>query len=328
MIEEVNSEVEIENLYKTGSHAPYRKLPKGKFGYYGAMVLNKTTGKIQCHICGSWYFGLATHARFSHGYSANEYREEFGFESVYVLVAPSTSEKFHKATMKPERMKLFLERTRTNRGRRNSKYTRKKISATRLKNRVTASRLNTNDLCDDQIRRRIAVVQTLLGKFPYSTDLVKYDHNVLWEIKHRYGTFNKFKKIFYPKEKIWLHKESMSKDYLQFMLREFKRIHGRVPAAKEMRHPSYETYVRTFGSWNKALTLVGMQPVGVGQNQVQKLSKDFLQSELLKFRVMHGRSPKAAEIKSPSYRTYVKYFGSWNKVLESVGMKHNLKKAS
>ena len=51
-------------------------------------------GKIQCLICGRWYYQLGSHAQGSHKMSARKYREKFGLD---VKTGKSTlSEKLHK----------------------------------------------------------------------------------------------------------------------------------------------------------------------------------------------------------------------------------------
>jgi len=47
--------------------------------------------KIQCHICGKWYRGLATHIRV-HGLTADEYREEFSLNRTQPLCSPDISD--------------------------------------------------------------------------------------------------------------------------------------------------------------------------------------------------------------------------------------------
>lgn len=47
--------------------------------------------KIQCHICGKWYRGLATHIRV-HGLTADEYREEFSLNRSQPLCSPDISD--------------------------------------------------------------------------------------------------------------------------------------------------------------------------------------------------------------------------------------------
>jgi hypothetical protein len=46
MIETITNENEIENLYKTGSHAPYTKLEKGNFGYLGVLCPTKIQARF------------------------------------------------------------------------------------------------------------------------------------------------------------------------------------------------------------------------------------------------------------------------------------------
>lgn len=42
--------------------------------------------RVQCHICGEWWHGLATHALMGHGVTAQEYRAHFGLNMTTPLV--------------------------------------------------------------------------------------------------------------------------------------------------------------------------------------------------------------------------------------------------
>lgn len=59
--------------YKT----PLEKVPGG-YGYYGTLAQNKEHTHVQCHICGFFFRGLASHTSMVHGMTGREYKIEHG----------------------------------------------------------------------------------------------------------------------------------------------------------------------------------------------------------------------------------------------------------
>jgi len=62
------------------------------FGERG--VLATDGEKIQCHICGKWFRAIGPHAAQKHAMSADEYREEFGFNRSTGLVSTASRAKY------------------------------------------------------------------------------------------------------------------------------------------------------------------------------------------------------------------------------------------
>lgn len=63
----------------TGLHAPY-----------GQVVVEATTGRVCCHLCGRWYVSLGGHLR-KHGHTAESYRAAMGLCRSRSLVAETLS---------------------------------------------------------------------------------------------------------------------------------------------------------------------------------------------------------------------------------------------
>lgn len=57
----------------------YEKLTpiQNGYGYYGVILYDPSTDKVQCHICGEWKVQLGLHSRYAHGVPADEYKQEF-----------------------------------------------------------------------------------------------------------------------------------------------------------------------------------------------------------------------------------------------------------
>src|SRR3990167_2194814 len=103
MIEEINSTEEIENLYKEGTNAPYTKVENGH-GYLGVLIREKSSGKIQCHICGDFFNSLSYHAR-KHKYSSSQYKTIFGFPKYFPLCSVKLSEQRRNSLLERIRLK-------------------------------------------------------------------------------------------------------------------------------------------------------------------------------------------------------------------------------
>jgi hypothetical protein len=109
-------------------------------------------------------------------------------------------------------------------------------------------------------------------------------------------------------------------DELQRLAKEL----GHSPEKREMDEEgkfSSGLYQDTFGSWNDALRLVGLEPL----NQTD-ISESKLQSALKQFAEELGRTPSYTEMdRDGPYAggTYVRKFGSWNKALREAGLDPN-----
>ncbi len=81
--------------------------------------LNFDGEKLQCHICRSWFRGLASHLRHGHnGLTAQEYKAEFGLNRTTPLISPDISRKLHNGILKyfayrkPHWLKTWDKQTR------------------------------------------------------------------------------------------------------------------------------------------------------------------------------------------------------------------------
>ena len=112
------------------------------------------------------------------------------------------------------------------------------------------------------------------------------------------------------------------------LLVKFKKKLGRIPkmedvkAAEDM--PSANTYIKYFGSWNRALEAAGLKP---------NLKLGWTREELIEFLVKLGeklgRTPTTRDVNNtedmPNACTYRNYFGSWNNALEAAGLSPNMR---
>lgn len=116
-----------------------------------------------------------------------------------------------------------------------------------------------------------------------------------------------------------------SDEFLLAELRRFYDENGRSPHIRDMNgadgYPSAPTYRSRFGSFNQAITLVGLTANTVHSTVY---SDEFLLEELQRFFRENGRSPHGIDMNTsngyPSMGTYVHRFGSVNNAISSAGL--------
>ena len=115
-----------------------------------------------------------------------------------------------------------------------------------------------------------------------------------------------------------------SKKELLNLIKGYYEETGKVPKSRDFRrcvgkYPNPATYIKHFGSWNKALLKAGLKPY-------RPYTKEELIDILRTYYEEKGKIPKAqvfqfSKKKYPSPTTYIKYFGSWNNALVEAGIK-------
>jgi len=121
-----------------------------------------------------------------------------------------------------------------------------------------------------------------------------------------------------------------TEDMLIMMLRKKAKELGRTPKSREVtadpKMPIALTYQNTFGSWNAALVAAGLIPLET-RWQSQKWSKKTLVSSLQKLARTLGQTPKITDLKEdltmPPVSVYLRAFGTWNKALETAGLRYS-----
>jgi hypothetical protein len=119
------------------------------------------------------------------------------------------------------------------------------------------------------------------------------------------------------------NKIKYDKNYLLKKIYEYVDIFGKTPRMKDMtKFLGYEPkiyYLKVFGSWNNALTELGL-PL----NSVSSYSDEVLESEFKRFIQENGRVPTFREFNNnsyPSFWCYQNRFGSWNDAVKAYGYK-------
>lgn len=122
-------------------------------------------------------------------------------------------------------------------------------------------------------------------------------------------------------------KKICSNEELLNYLRVFHKENGRLPIAKEFLnnpdYPTFVTYQKRFGSWNKAITLAGLD-----NREKCARSNKYSDEELLIFLTIfyeeNGKVPGKRDFINnfayPDYQNYTAHFGSWGNALKMVGL--------
>lgn len=120
-------------------------------------------------------------------------------------------------------------------------------------------------------------------------------------------------------------------DMIEFLIEYSKKIR-RFPVQNDFlsnhRYPNFNMYRAVFGSWSDAINQAGLYKTDFPNvyKKPRNRSKKYTEEELLEilriFERENGRLPTVKDftnnIKYPSVRTYVNYFGSWNNALEKA----------
>lgn len=258
MLEIVENKEEIENLYKSGSNAPYQPVNEPYFGYIGVLLSDKKTGKVQCHICGEWKNQLGFHLFKKHNINSTEYKKIFGFPKHFPLCSVNHSATMANCALKCDHTKGLkaspIENLHT------KKNTEKRLKTIK-ENISSASHENQLNLCKDQILKRVGIVADKIGHFPSSTEIEKIDAQCYWGIIRKHGTWNKFKQAE-TIEDIRVYNRTSS-DTILYLLNEWKQKNNRKPVKRDFYksqngYPHYNTVCRHFGSWSRAIQMAGI----------------------------------------------------------------------
>lgn len=70
------------------------------YGEVGILAYDPLEDKVECHICGKWFRGLNAHVWQTHGWTVDEYREEFGLNRGQSLICQGTRDLLREINLK------------------------------------------------------------------------------------------------------------------------------------------------------------------------------------------------------------------------------------
>lgn len=253
----INDDERIETLFKVVS--PLAPVKDG-FGYDGVLLREKSTGKIQCHLCGKWFDFLATHVKQKHDCPAEEYRYKFSLPLGFPLCSKKYSEARSDISSRPE----HLSRLGKNRPKNPGRFLRSKKC--RKRGAWTSSCLaaqNKRGACKAQMYERYIVVADQVGREPSEGDLRKYDPPLMGIIVRRHGNLGEFLKSHGLEGRPYAPATTKRKIISQ--LRAFAVEKEKIPVARDFlrgngrKYPAYSTIRRHFGSWRRAMSAAGFE---------------------------------------------------------------------
>lgn len=83
------------------------------YGDVGMLAYDPIDDKLQCHLCGKWFRSLSQHVVQKHGWSADDYREEFGLNRQQALICEGTREKLRRINRELGQWKHLSSQTMT-----------------------------------------------------------------------------------------------------------------------------------------------------------------------------------------------------------------------
>lgn len=116
-----------------------------------------------------------------------------------------------------------------------------------------------------------------------------------------------------------LQKKEFTKDFLIEELQRFQKENDRIPLYEDMKayngYPSNGMYIKEFGYWDNAIKIAF-------PDQTKEITREFLIAEFLRFQKENDRIPIHTDMFAskgyPSYKTYVKEFGSWQNAVDTI----------
>lgn len=158
---------------------PFEKNETG-FGFKGVALEDKTTGQLECCICGKWFKNLPTHLR-THKITASDYKKKFG-------LLQSTALKSHEMRLNQSEVMSGMRR-KHKKHRRVFEKNNQWAGNRKGKKKAEESR-NKYGVCDLQIMKKIIELASEMGKTPTLIDLKnRYGSAFVFHLHKRYGRY-------------------------------------------------------------------------------------------------------------------------------------------
>lgn len=238
---------------------------KKGYGYFGAIQVTIDGQKIQCHKCGELFSDLSGHIRGSHNLSLDKYRETYRLSRTTALISEAEREKrkmrtitwlaslseSEKAKMKEKAKKNFL------------KWKKSQVEG-KWKERLEAK--NRKGSCPDQILSKIQEVAKTLGHTPSLREFIevtggqRYKH-LVYKVYGSWDNALKILGIYKKKSTAHAKVRRYSDEELLESLSIFAQENRKIPTATDSKRgliPDYYTYIRRFGSFDRARELAGV----------------------------------------------------------------------
>lgn len=161
---------------------PFMKYENG-FGYYGVLLEEESTGKLQCHICGKTALNIAKHLHHKHkNISPKDYKIETGLNLTTPLVSESTRKKIKNnfLNLTKKKQKEVIERL---------KNLNKQLHSNPKKQRENKASIQMNNkygTCPEQVKHQFWEIYNKLGRLPTTEELTG---KLRYIIEDRFGSY-------------------------------------------------------------------------------------------------------------------------------------------
>ena len=248
-------------LYKDQMHEPYMENDTGT-GYSGVVLYDEIVDKIRCDECGNWFSSLSAHLRLKHGDTVREYKEKHEI----LIGTPLCSQKYSAArslvALKNVELGKFKPPYITKRFRSSKERSELAIVA-----RKKLQFKNAHGLCPAQIVARLILARDMLDKETVAevkmADLQKVDVSLYSALMRKYSSVEQA-----AKELDLTFTDGKKYDDTELLagLRNFVLEYKRIPSKRDFDEQlktntlaSSGTYRESFGSWNRAKELAGLE---------------------------------------------------------------------
>lgn len=161
---------------------PFMKYEAG-FGYYGVLLEEEKTGKLQCHICGHTALNIAKHIFHKHkDLSPQTYKEKVGLNLTTPLMSESTRKKIKNNFLnlpEADKVEVVVRLQKLN----------KQLHLNPKKQRTSKASLEANNkfgTCPLQVRSQFYETYNSLGRIPIWTEL---SYKLRYIIETRFGSY-------------------------------------------------------------------------------------------------------------------------------------------
>lgn len=241
-------------LYKDQMHEPYMENEDG-VGYKGVVLYDGLEDKVQCGICGKWYDYLARHISSEHNIKVRKYKDLQGLYQNTPLCSKKVSEQRREVARKNNtaaKVKYNIQKKlQTGWKPGVANYVRGK-QKDQFKNKV--------NLCDAQIVGRLIIVRDMTDKINLqditNNDILKHDPKLHHVLRYRFSdSIEEASKHFDFK---FIGNTRYEDSDLISVLRRYVVTNKKIPRAKDIKNPTFQPFIKVFGSWNRAKMMAGL----------------------------------------------------------------------
>jgi len=162
---------------------PFMKFEDG-YGFYGVLLEEESTGKLQCHLCSEVVLNISKHLYHKHkDITPKEYRIKTGLSLTTPLVSESTRKKFKNnfLNLTEEKREEIVNRLRNLNKKLHTDGTKKQREA-----KASIQTNNRYGTCPEQVKSQFWELYTNLGRLPNWKEL---SGRLRYIIETRFGSY-------------------------------------------------------------------------------------------------------------------------------------------